>query len=67
MECSVIKFSQGEHGMTLHLDLLAAESAEAFLVRDTCGRKETPASPAIKPEPAAPAPETEAPAGTWGY
>jgi hypothetical protein len=56
--------------MTLHLDLLTAESAEAFLIRDVCAPKETPRTPRVpadKPEPVVPAPVSEALAGNWGY
>lgn len=56
--------------MTLHLDLLTAESAEAFVLGQASARHEKaerPAPKAEQPVSAETAPVTEALAGNWGY
>ncbi|MBL8689983.1 MAG: hypothetical protein JNL04_12825 [Rhodospirillaceae bacterium] len=55
--------------MTLHLELLTSELADALMVRNDRNCKdvaETPRSPADKQVPVE-APVAEAPAGTWAY
>lgn len=55
--------------MTLHLELLTSELADALIVRDHPACKEVAETPRVSTEKKAPveAPVADAPAGTWAY
>lgn len=55
--------------MTLHLELLTSEIADALMVRTDRACKDVAEIPRVPAEKQAPveAPVAEAPAGTWAY